>query len=479
VVAVTERKGSVLLDLGAESPWVRATAASLLGAVPSLHDEMFPQLEKCFEQETHPFVRASLLSSLEMLDRTEKWKTTIAKIAKDGDSNPLVWGVAALSWLRDKPEHHLVDILPAVEAWLNLELEKLDFLMWQHLVVSNQCTVLTWVLKRRGIENRDDTLDALVALGRAAKKQRLVEHLGIVISQYFDRPESPLGDRVILARELTPEMRRVAEGLVDSWVYPAASWMPACGSCRRRWLGIDPPSVLEKCIPMDAGDTDSRPLWEVWRELEPQRQPTELLPPKLASVLAPAEKWRAAVDYHLRSYGSGGNVDWSTLTDTGQTMTVDDQLEAVILSLCQEALIRQEHASWVPKRHPVVSRLLLLPLVRAGRHIPENLYALVRPENEKEEREIMAALPQKALAEILERDLQTLIVRYSTKMALTLLNLLEMAPVPTVCDKMVHLASMVPDDASHTDFHESFRRTLQHLPELMAAFERRKPSADQ
>jgi hypothetical protein len=366
VAAMTERKDSLLTDLQSQSPQVRAAVAGLLGAIPSLRDELLPLLEERFEREQDSFARTTLMSSLEMLDKTERWKDTIAQVAKHGHSDHLLWGVAALSWLRESPQHHAVDVIPAIEAWLSLEVENRRFLVWQDLTVATQCSVLAGVLKHRDAEDREDALDALVVIGRTAKTARVVGHLGSTLSQVLDRPASALADTVIPARALTPELRRVAEGLVDSLVYPVATWMPAGGSCRRRWLGMAPPSVLERAVRLQADAAEPLVVWEAWRELEPRRKPTALLPLPLASALNAKDQWRAAVEYYQDVYGSAELVEWSTLTAAIESLVVDDETDAMIVALCHEALVRQQLVAWLPRGGPIVSRLLLLPLVRAG-----------------------------------------------------------------------------------------------------------------
>jgi hypothetical protein len=80
----------------------------------------------------------------------------------------------------------------------------------------------------------------------------------------------PTAGDVPLAEELTPDQRRVMEATTKR---SGIGWSPGVPvpvpvQIRRRWLGIDPPSVLERTVEIRRDETTVRwPLWKAWVEL--------------------------------------------------------------------------------------------------------------------------------------------------------------------------------------------------------------------
>ena len=77
-------------------------------------------------------------------------------------------------------------------------------------------------------------------------------------------PEFPAP--IIEASQLDSAQRQLAE-LVANYAVPLYSWaIPQTSWARRRWLGIDPPGVLDREV--EYGDGETAPLWRALTELE-------------------------------------------------------------------------------------------------------------------------------------------------------------------------------------------------------------------
>jgi hypothetical protein len=105
------------------------------------------------------------------------------------------------------------------------------------------------------------------------------------------------GQRVPLPEELTAPQRELAEILAQRANVTCLSMhaIPKKVQQRRRWLGIDPPSLLERPVTLDvAGETVERPLWWACSYLV-ERRAGELIP----SLISRDELFQLAVEVSL------------------------------------------------------------------------------------------------------------------------------------------------------------------------------------
>jgi hypothetical protein len=113
-----------------------------------------------------------------------------------------------------------------------------------------------------------------------------------------------------LASELTPAQRAFAEALAERYIDVRKGRMPRLPATRRRWLGLDPPTALERPY------ADGLPLWKYLANVEAAAEAAEEEPAEgqdVASIyarvlasLAPADRLEvlgelALGTYHLRT----------------------------------------------------------------------------------------------------------------------------------------------------------------------------------
>jgi hypothetical protein len=467
---VSSRLDVILGCLRAESHRVRGASAFLLGVVPHLRAVALPALEERWKVETAAFARATILQALDELDDAGKWEEIANAIAIEGDSEPAVWGMASLIWLRKHACATNPGVLQGLVNWLSVDPEPRAYRDSPRLVLRGTPEgVLSALLEAQFSSHHDAVLDLGILLAHALPEQRVIEQTETVINRLLGLPLIPSEQKVIPAGELTADQRKVAEGLVDAPLYYEGGWMPGYGACRKRWLGLLPPSVLESPFALDpATDTPQQPLWEVWRRLDPARN--KAIPRRLAERLTPAERWRAVVEGWL--YGCGTLEHAGQLEPLVQSLTVDDDIEQTILALARENLARERLQGCTRSRGsgaPV--QLLLLPLVRAGRPIPPDLYELVELRDTPAEREVMAHLPIIYLRDALREGLNGASLGLLYRVATELLSILDVAPDPALCDEFVRVRELV-DTSQKSDYEVTLTKTASRVRELRAALKR-------
>jgi hypothetical protein len=160
-----------------------------------------------------------------------------------------------------------------------------------------------------------NTLDALLQTARdepdparaSDAAQRAIELAGL----------AALAHDLVLPEALTDDQRRVAEALLRGDLEYGGP-LPASPRLLRRWLGVDPPSVLERRVDwVHEGAAVRWPLWKAWRDA-----PLEMLehnqgvPAPFAEMLTPAELIEAAGERALEPYKIRGSPLEARLADT-------------------------------------------------------------------------------------------------------------------------------------------------------------------
>jgi hypothetical protein len=125
-------------------------------------------------------------------------------------------------------------------------------------------------------------------------------------SGYFERWRR--WEELALPEELTADQRRVAVALLRDDVRGGGHGLPSSVRLLRRWLGVDPPGVLERRVPWThEGVAVDWPLWKVWRESpEEALEHNQGIPLALMERLGPAELIEAAAESLLEPYGIQG-----------------------------------------------------------------------------------------------------------------------------------------------------------------------------
>lgn len=142
---------------------------------------------------------------------------------------------------------------------------------------------------------------------RPALESASGEELLVLVRRALELTRYPDGDEPIpLPADLTPPQRELATFLAErAGVDCLGSWaIPRKVQQRRRWLGIDPPSLLERPVQMTvSGKKIERPLWWACQELLARDEGAHI-----PALITPAELFQLAVEVSLwqgEIYGIG------------------------------------------------------------------------------------------------------------------------------------------------------------------------------
>lgn len=137
-----------------------------------------------------------------------------------------------------------------------------------------------------------DTMDLGTAI--AAFQTAPIRVLNYLTSHALRLCDYPMSGPVPLCAELTPAQRRVMEATTNRsgiGFAPGAA-VPLPVQVRRRWLGIDPPSVLERVVTLRRDGAVVRwPYWKAWCELAHCEQDDE----RRALLPSPVDQFEAAI----------------------------------------------------------------------------------------------------------------------------------------------------------------------------------------
>jgi hypothetical protein len=471
--AISENISILFNSLNSNRRLERAGAAIVMGSTLGYGSWELKALENQYAVETDPLVKACLLCSLDLVDKSSRWSSEVQRIAQEGDPQPLVHGMATLCWLRSDANNSLDKVFQGAESWLITEPIYNECLPFQRVFHNVHLTRVLFESLNKQIEsNRINVLKSLITLENKVTHETAISRLGAVIDLVLGRdPEDK--PSVIPANELDEAHRLVAEGLADSYVYPNAGWMPAAGSRRRRWLGMDDPSILEIPVPQEVKSSQphqSQPIWQFVQEREASRPQNQLLPAPLMNILQPKDRWLLAVEIYLHSYGQANEIDLTTLTECSHQLPIDDETVHSIYNFCRETLRRQQLVLGHGFGYSIISRLLLLPLARSNVAIPEEFFDLLWFYNSDEEREILASVPRDYLSRTLIELLKTK-PKFAFNTAKKYLAFIDIAPTPELCDALIRMRSlMIPKEAEKYD--TLLKEKAESVPELKRALEK-------
>jgi hypothetical protein len=166
-----------------------------------------------------------------------------------------------------------------------------------------------------------------------------------------------------LASELTGAQHALAEIVaghasidVSRWAIPQTAW------ARRRWLGVDPPGVLDRDTAYTVGGGERRgPLGRALTELEPDAAS------ELFAALSPMDRLEAKVDIELGGYEIPTSVsEWNDFEDF--RVEEKDRIAGLadrLTDLFSPATPASERSGYSVVPYPI-DWLVFLGLVRAG-----------------------------------------------------------------------------------------------------------------
>lgn len=264
------------------------------------------------------------------------------------------------------------------------------------------------------------TLDALLATVRdeadPARAQAAAEE-AMALAGFKDR--WPQWEMLALPEELTPDMLRVAHALLREDLHVGGWGLPSSQRLLRRWLGVAPPSAMERRIAWThEGAAVTWPVWKAWREApEAILEHNQGLPAPFLELLTPAEIIEAAGESVLEPYDIHGFPIEQRLLDTldrhgaeavGWAVPFLDRLAT--LRSPDRPYVREGTAGY---NHlgiydwDAAALIAFVPLVRAGVAL-EARWDLVAPFTPHAlGREVLLALPPDRREEVLYRRLTT------------------------------------------------------------------------
>jgi hypothetical protein len=241
--------------------------------------------------------------------------------------------------------------------------------------------------------------DALLAAVRAAPTGEALDAAWGEALRRAELPGQGNAEALLLPEELTPFQRRLAEAFAaraegDVWTCR----IPGTLRLARRWLGMTPPSVLDRRIPWThEGRAVSWPLWRVWADVpRSSLEHGQGIPRELAETLSPGELIEAAGEAVLEPYGDYGSVLedrlMAALAHAGDAAPwARSVVETAVAAVTDEGH-RQRAVQHFERT--VLAVLVLLPLVRAGVPLEPAWDALVPHAGpEALVREVLFALP--------------------------------------------------------------------------------------
>jgi hypothetical protein len=457
--AATDRKKGLFVALGAESAQTRGAAAMLLAMLPELAEESVPRLIDLARTDQDDVARASAVLALGRLGAGDADTEGRILAWRDPVEPGFVRGAAAVSWLRQSADRRFGEASAELEEWLAFRAESGDELPWFKGLVWYRTLIspdaLAWPLsalcRLRGAAGIEELADFAVSLGTRTKRGPVEVQLAKILLDLGDFPDER---GVYRPDELTPEQLAIAKRLAVTHLLAAGGpRLPASGACRRRWIGMDPPSPLEEAPP-----GAKLPRWRVYE--------TKLISPN--DFDSRLDYWQAFVEYSALSYPPiVRTLKPQELATQLAALPIGDELFALVPQLADdlaerfEAAARQGAPVWV---NPAMSGMLLLPWVRAGKPLPRRwdpLIPLVPMGSEPEPavREIFSALPLDRREAIL---LERLAYNCPPHAAISVLDL---APTPRVGEAIARGIDKLAE-SPHTMVADQAKELRAELDEL-------------
>ncbi len=361
VLEVLERHRELLLaQLTSDSATVRSAAATLLMTIGEWRDETIPKLMAMVEGDAEPMVRASAVLALSRLGEGRPECEEMIRLASaDSSRGPEVHGSAAVGRLRLDATTSYELAHEGLRAWLGLPLptptrDSDD----QHIAVfhwfgatwpQKQFEHSPWIWPFFALSAQRGDTEALLEtlLGRVATEPdphllREIEPLVLKLGGFLDFP-GEAESRTLLPCEFRPSQQRLLALLANALVPINACYgLPACGSVRRRWLGVEPPGPLEESITTANGATEPR-----WR-LEPEERLTGL---------TGFRRFRAMVESAANLYSGLFWMDEAAREMELANLVVDDRFLADVPGILAPLVEWQRLVISTGSRHPTAFRV--------------------------------------------------------------------------------------------------------------------------
>ncbi len=390
--AAIQRKGIVLGGLSATSGVVRGAAAMVLAMVPGLAAESLPALIKAAAEDADEIGRAGALLALGRLGIGDAAAAKVIEAARDPKTPPLSRGAAGMAWLRQDDNRPFEQAREELSQWLgyappagvDLPLFKGPFWYRTLSFADGPARALSGLGKSRG-EAGVEAL-AITAVALAGERNGAVEaNLAKIMLDLGGFPAEQAAPGVALLEELSPQQQALSKKLAGTDLLPAGGHgLPASGAIRRRWAGIDPPGPLDRRLAPASGP--AAPLWRVWQKRLPEP----------GDFSSPLDRWEALVEYGSGSYPPAFRAPKiDDVPAEVAALPVNEEMVARVTQVGDDLAARFAaigRTRMIAPLYPNVSLLLLSPLVRAGRAVPESWAVLFHIGMEPQSRELFQVL---------------------------------------------------------------------------------------
>lgn len=303
-----DRRAELFAALGSDSAKARSAAAFVLGVAPTaLVSEAIERLGERLSNDSSEHVLASCLLALARLSPTD---TNGVAARLSTHASPLVRGAAAVARLRADPKLDLAPLLPGLSDWLgantNPAIEPPEFWWWSR---SPRFSSMQGFFHAR-LQNAV----LLVEMAKMAQRTEAWTNVVVDLPRHTEVGWAYRGATDSLAvfhglaaedkyktfklAELSEDQQKLVRRLADSPLFVTAGYgVAAAGPVRRRWIGLDPPQLMESLVEYEGR---KEPLYWVWRTCARQRVPV----PQVEG-LSGYDRWRVYVSDMTGEYAEG------------------------------------------------------------------------------------------------------------------------------------------------------------------------------
>jgi len=389
----------VLAQLTSDSATVRSVGATLLMTVGEWREETIPKLMAMVEGDAEPMVRASAVLALSRLgEGRPECEEMLRLAAGDSSRGAEVQGAAAVGRLRLDATASYESVHEGLRAWFGLPLREPrfgvpqtktfhwfgatgPFKFFPHLP-------LVWPLaelaqKRNDHEALLSCLLEDVATQRDPKILCEVEPFVLRLSNLDCRTGADV-NKPLLPTEFAERHQLLLPGFANALVPVLPSFgLPACGSVRRRWLGLDEPGPLERLSLRNGGFIP----------------PSSDELPAILEGLSRHERWRVMVEGSIGLYGLRFGLDNEEIEHELQRVVCDDSFRSYAIPVIEELALWCDTVRRTEKKgyFSAAEALMLLPFLRKGHPVRTEWLGMLEDTHRPHQQEILRRLPTEQL----------------------------------------------------------------------------------
>jgi len=371
-LALFERRGELFDALKHDSVAVRSAAAYVLAVAPaSLMAEAIQHLNERLSADSSEYVLASCLLALARLAPKEI-DEVLARFSTH--ESGLVRGATAVARLRVNSQLDLEPLLPGLSDWLGANTTPAtappEFWWWSrsprfsqmqgffHAVLQNAVLLVEMAKHSDRVEAWTAAILELPKYTQAGWAYRGATDFLAVASGLVMRKKNEAAK----PSELPASQLELARRLAESPLFATAGYgLPASGPVRRRWLGLEPPHLMETLAEFDGRQ---EPLYWIWDKR------TDNSPVIQIESLVGVARWQFYVsemtgEYSEDWYGPNGTVAETIIADAAADSAIK-KIGPAVLNELMGRLVECQRQQLNVKYTGNSAAVFLLPLLRAG-----------------------------------------------------------------------------------------------------------------